>query len=71
MSKATAFAGPILSCATDGVKYETQAPDEERKAARDSLKTWLKDQFALIKAGKKSQIKEQRARSDQHRRLAH
>ena len=43
---------------TDNFKYDSMAPDEDRANAREKLKPWLKEQFALIKAGKKSQIKE-------------
>lgn len=52
-------AGAIERLRSDKYSYPSLAPDDERTAARKALKIWLQDQFVLLKAGKKSQIKEQ------------
>ena len=38
-------------------EYDTLAPDDARRVRRGQLKAWLKEQFVLIKAGKKPQMK--------------
>ena len=32
--------------------FDDLAPDNQRRAKRQELKSWLKEQFALVKAGK-------------------
>jgi hypothetical protein len=51
------IAGEIAGWRTDKWEYESLAPAKERKAQREMLKTWLKEQFALIKAGKAPMMK--------------
>ncbi|MGD0089898.1 MAG: hypothetical protein ABSE73_08250 [Planctomycetota bacterium] len=40
----------------NGYHYETLAPDDERAKEREALKGWLKEQFALLKAGKNPEM---------------
>jgi hypothetical protein len=42
---------------TDGWKFDEKADEKDRQKAREALKTWLKEQFARIKAGKKPAMK--------------
>jgi hypothetical protein len=41
----------------DKWKFESLAPEDERKARREELKPWLKRQFAKIKAGQKPDMR--------------
>ena len=38
---------------SDGATFDTLAPDDQRRARRKLLQDWLKEQFALVRAGKK------------------
>jgi hypothetical protein len=38
-------------------EFDALLPDDQRRAERKRLKTWLAEQFAAIKAGKKAQMK--------------
>jgi hypothetical protein len=51
------IAGQIAEWRIDDWKFETLAADEERKAKREQLKPWLREQFACIKKGEKPQMR--------------
>ena len=47
----------IASWHANKCEYDTLAPDKDRRIQRKKLKTWCADQFALIRAGKRSELK--------------
>jgi len=53
----------VMSWRIDEVRYQNLAPDNERRAAREKIKTWLKEQFTLINEGKPHQIEPPKAMS--------
>lgn len=50
-------ANAVTQWRTDEAHYDSMAPDEVRRAAREKIKTWLKEQFALVQAGKPTDLK--------------
>ena len=46
------LAGQVAQWRTDKWEFDTLAEPDERRQQRDDLTRWLKEQFALIKAGK-------------------
>ncbi len=59
LTRGDEFAGDVSEWRTEGPGYERMAPDEDRAKQREALKGWLKEQFALIKAGKKPMMSTQ------------
>jgi hypothetical protein len=56
-TRADGMASAVAEWRTDKWTFEQLAPDEERKQGREQLKSWLKDQFAKIKAGQKPEMR--------------
>jgi hypothetical protein len=42
----------VMAWRNDGILYDALAPDEDRRAAREQIKTWLKEQFILVRKGR-------------------
>jgi hypothetical protein len=47
----------VADLRTDSTPFHSLAPDDQRTKERNEMAGWLQEQFALIKAGKPSQIK--------------
>lgn len=47
------MAAVVATWRSDGAEFDVLAPDDVRRAKRELLRHWLKEQFALIHAGKK------------------
>jgi hypothetical protein len=51
------MADNVAEWRTDKWGYESLAPDEDRKKQREDMKGWLKEQFAKVKKGEKSELR--------------
>jgi hypothetical protein len=56
-SRGDLMADAVAEWRSDGYRYESLGPDDQRAKERDKLKNWVAEQFELIKAGKPHGIK--------------